>query len=261
MKLLEENTILKDDEIQINVQSFMNLNIWSFVAKKYNTIYCLKVALEPFADASHHEMKIIIGPDYPYPLADGFHLHDLLENHRTLTVIIVENPSKAVPKRVLEYISESNTKILNLMNIEEIDINYLQNWVFLPYNATWSWESIKLWWNHPLFCNIMDRITTTLESMIGVLGRVTFPTRIYINGEGEMDNARLKSLRYFYKKLEMNKLFHTIELYISQGLLGNNTSDYMILSKETSKHIDLILSSYIWDTVQYDHKTLCLIKN
>lgn len=259
MKQVTDNTIIGSDEFQIHVQTFMNLHIWSFIANNNDKILDLKYELQSLTDSGHSEMKLVIGPEYPYPLMDELYLYELLEIHRTLTVIIVENPSRAIPKRVLIHYEDMNTKDLNLTEIEEKDIHYIRHWLFLPDHVSWRWNSIQLSWDHPFFCDILNEITVGLQSMSSVISRVIFPTKCYITGESELDQKKLKELRYFYKKLEEQRLFHTISLYVSPGLLGNDTQDYMMLTKENMERVDLVLSSLIWENRRYCHNTLYLL--
>lgn len=258
MKQLTEDTVLESDEFLIHVQTFMNLYTWSFVACNKDTIFQLKCALEGLADCSHHEMKLLISSEYPYPLSDRLFLQELLEAHHTLTLIVVENPSKAIPKRVLITHSDGGKKDLDLTEMDENDIRYLNYWIVLPERATWTWDSVLLAWDHPLFCQTLNEIAIGLYSVTGIISRVIFPTKYYLTGKNDLDSSKLKELRYFYKKLKEHRLFHTIRIYVSPGLLENDTNEYMMLTKENMERVDLVLSSLIWDTVQYDHKTLCL---
>lgn len=259
MKQVIDDMVIGSDEFRINVQTFMNIHTWSFAACNTDTILHLKYALESFADSSRHEMKLIISQEYPYPLHDKFRLHDLLESHRVLTLIIVENPSKVIPKRVLTDLYDSNKKDLLLTNIYNDDINYIQHWIVLSDNISWKLESVQLSWDHPFFCEILHEITLGLYSMTDLLSSEIFPIKYYLTGVGELDQRKLKELRYFYKKLKEYRVFHIIGLYISPGLLGNNTSEYIKLTKENTQQIDLILSSLIWDELQYNKTTLCLL--
>ena len=159
MKPLTDNpTVFESDEFPIHVQTFMNLHTFSFIACNNDTIFQLKCALEKLADCSNHEMKLLIGPDYPYPLTDHLLLKDLLETHRTLNLIIVENPSKAIPKRVLLTQLGGDKKDLDLRVIDKNDIIHLKNWIVLPDRAAWIWDSVLLSWGHPFFCQILNEI-------------------------------------------------------------------------------------------------------
>lgn len=257
--LTDSDDVLESDEFLIHVQTLMNLHTFSFIACNNDTIFQLKCALEKLADCSNHEMKLLIGPDYPYPLTDHLLLKDLLETHRTLNLIIVENPSKAIPKRVLLTQLGGDKKDLDLRVIDKNDIIHLKNWIVLPDRAAWIWDSVLLSWGHPFFCQILNEITIGLHSISGILSRVIFPTKFYLTGKGELDPLRLKELRYFYKKLQEHRLFHTIGIYVAPGLLGNDRTDYMLLTRDNTERMDLVLSSLIWDPIKYDQKTLCLL--
>jgi len=264
MNLFQENSILDEDEFIINVNSFMNLHTWSIISNKKHKIYDLKHALINLAESCICEMKIIINPEYPYSLDNELYLYELLEEHRNLNLIIIEMPTKVVPRRLIISIPDSHKKILNLTNIYENDIEYIKYWILpselnwwdIPnYINYWTWEHILISWDNPLFCRILHEITNILWSMSAwISSRMSSEIPInyniisinlddtqYINGN------KLKELRYFYMKLENIKMYKNIALNVSPGLLGNTTNDYMKLTKKNMERIDLLLSSYIWD--------------
>lgn len=261
MRKLEKGDKLLEKEILITINSFMNITTFYFASLPYHSISNLKKYLAKETECDYHEITIFIGPDYPYPLDDKIFLNDLLENHRTLHFIISENPEKAIPKRLL--IEKDGKKYLDLRKADDHDIcfSYIDNWI-VTY-GTYNCKYVMLHWEHPLFCKILNLITTSLDNTGYIEQMPYYPLHYFIDSSKGyiMDQDRLKELRYFYRKMGESKCFNRVALYTKLSFFGEDieeiqdikdiqdiqdTNKYIRLEKENTKKVDLILSDLIW---------------
>lgn len=254
-KLEKGDDKLLENEILISINSFMNVTTFYFASLPYHNISNLKRCISKETDCDYHEITISIGPEYPYPLGDNIFLHDLLENHRTLSFIVSENPEKVIPKRLI--IEKDGKKCLDLRKAYDSDIcfSYIDKWI-VSYGS-YNCKYVILDWEHPLFCKILNLITTSLDSTGYVEEMPYYPHDYFIESSSKgyvMDQDRLKELRYFYTKMGEFKCFKKVSLHVKPSFFGedgdneDNRDDnkYIRLEKENTKKVDLILSDLIW---------------
>ena len=134
-----------------------------------DTIKDLKRDISEIMNCNIEDQSIIIGENYPYPLNNDLNLSDLLEEHRSLNLVISENPKKAVPtrlvkKRNIEYITNKEVpcfKVLNLQNIHHYDIENIGLWI-----DDMHYRVIEIDYNSIYFEFIMKEINDVLEESL-----------------------------------------------------------------------------------------------
>lgn len=248
MYLITEEKELIGKDIPITVHSFMYINTWNVGTKDNDTILSLKQFLSRLADCSSHEIILTLGQDYPYSLTDHLLIKDFLENHRIFHLIVKENPKKVIPKRLLRY-EEKEERVVKCIDFTEMykeDIEYIWHWII--YRNYHDCRIVYLDSEHPNFCEIMKEITESLYSSLDMDRIPNYPIHYFIKG-GKNEDIYLKELRYFYKKLNEFNSFHRIRLYIGPGFFGDikdTENQYILLTKENVKSVDLILSDFMW---------------
>ncbi len=246
--LLTEETPLVENDFAITVHSFMGLKEWSFGVNRNHTIGHLKRALKMLCiEADPLEMSLIVGLDHPYSLRDEIYLHELREEHRTLHVIVNENPKKVIPKRLITYNTE-HKKILDLREMREDDFQYISyNWI-VTYNFDGA-RGVVLSSTHSLFDRTLKEIARDIDNSLNVEERPEYPLHYFIDGVGESDydqavfiQDHTETLYYFYRKLNPYRNFRRIRLY-----LGSFDSNAKLITKEWVKQISPELSEIMWE--------------
>jgi hypothetical protein len=246
--LLNEEEKIRNDDFPIKVISFMGLNEWTFGANTNHRLKSLKNALTKYLDADFYEISLTIGPEFPYQLNDNMYLYELLPHHRTLHVIVSENPKKVVPSRLIRY-NNNNRKILDLREMREDDVNYISyNWI-VTYNFDKAYDVI-LSSTHPLFDQTLMTIGNSLYHSLDIETRPEYPFHYYIDGVGESDYEQaifvqnhINSFYYFYEKLGKFSSFKRIRFYF--GLPENKT----LITKQWMLGVIPIIGELMWDTI------------
>jgi hypothetical protein len=242
IRRLTQDVPLKDEEFVINVNSFMGLNEWSFGVNHTHTIWNLKHALVEYLNADVYEISLTIGLDHPYSLRDDLYLHELREDHRTLHVMIKENPTKAIPRRLL-IIQQDEKKVLDLREMRNEDIRYIgYNWI-VSYDYSYRGVyRVILSYTNPLFEETLKKIVDTIDSSLDVEERPQYPLHYFIDGVNDENlfiQNRIEALSYFYDTLNRYKNFHRIRLYLG-------IENPKLITKEWVKEINHELSEKMW---------------
>lgn len=247
IRLYTPNQPLADDQFLITVSSFFRTHQWTFVVSSADTIREITLALRDKVDASIHEMSLFpISDDgiaYPYPLRDDMCLDRLQEEHRTLVLLIHENPEKAIPRRLLMASdSPQRRSILDLTEATEQDIPYIGHWITLYVSK------VYLPWSHPLFPEMMNRIT---ESLDGVDIPHSFAYYYYLVGppQERITLPQRNAMLRFYRVVG-DRFFRRVEVYAAKGICGNTEEEPMKLTQENMQGIDLLVADAIGQRVQ-----------
>lgn len=240
--LYTDDQPLPDNHVRITVESFFRTHQWTVVASPSDAIRELACMLQELADASVFEMSFFPlmenGTPYPYPLRDDMFLRQLQEEHRTLILLVHENPEKAIPRRLIVASSDPQRwPILNMMEATDDDIPYLSRWI------TYSVGSVYLPWAHPRFPEMMSKIVEELDS---VEFPRHFPKKYYLMGPPqEMTLIQRNALLRFIRLIGQDRVFRRVEVYAAKGICGNTEEEPMMLTKENMSGVDLLIADAI----------------
>lgn len=161
---------MSDNVITIN--SLMNVNSLLFYFSEKDDILSVKnYILKNFKDvevSNVDEIELIINEYYPYPLNNNLKLPDLLEEHRSLNLIIKENTyrRRLISKRNSTYLSNEKVDlfdVINLCNMYESDLDYIQDLLVEDY------KHIEIDCKHSIFYKIINELNKVNTLSINIM--------------------------------------------------------------------------------------------
>lgn len=167
----DEHVVHDENAIALSVTSFMAVHTFHFVATPTDTLLQLRQELAPLLDAHPAELVLRVGPEFPYPLVDNLRIAQLLPHHRALHVMVCENPSVCIPRRLLEG-SE-----LRLERMVEDDLEFLDQFI-VRYDFAHP-NSVHLDVCHPLFVQACRAIVKALDTSLEIETRPQYPKKFY----------------------------------------------------------------------------------
>jgi hypothetical protein len=252
-----ENHVIEENSFLIHVRTVFGTTVWSFVVFPADTLRELKCELRHPIEADVYEMSLfplMDGVPNPYPLRDDMPLSQLYEEHRTLIVVIGENPKKLAPRRLLTPSDDPQKKpILNLVDAAEKDLEYIAYWIVRPYSS--QVRAVRIPWDHPRFCDIVQEITRSFEWVGEIDTRIGYPRHYYLVWSIDdhvvaaevMTVQQRNALLKFFRVLSSSQGFRRVRVYADKGILGNTNEESMVLTKENLLGVDLLLAESIAD--------------
>ncbi len=258
-----DTTELLPDELIITVRALCNVKEWKIIKQKTDRIAELKCEVSQLADASIHEISLFPPMDgdqfYPYALRDDLPLGKLLEEHRTLHLLISENPEKFAPRRLVIVREPPKKPILDLTRVEEEDMRFVPKWIVEPYYNRFS--RVRIPWDHP---HVDQLLTSIAQELIDFSNYDDRPCRFPYHFElvlmkpddppaDPYFRAGIRGLLAFFRHIQSNahaRHFHRIGFYAGKGVMGNMEEEPVLLTKEAMTRVDLLVADAMWEPVR-----------
>lgn len=195
--------------ITIIVNTFMKSDFltFSFDENIIYTIKDLKREIGKLVNASIDEQTLMIGESFPYPLINNLKLSDLLPEHRSLNLVISENPKKCVPTRLLK------NRIISLINMIDSDLLYISNWLYMGY------KNIEIDCDNKYFKDAMEEIEECLD--IALYDQPLFMKSILFYNYNVFDDNKKSIVSNFNEKIKKQYLCYKNIKLIDQNTMNN----------------------------------------
>lgn len=216
--------------MEIIVKNIFGTYERTFLMEPRQTIYDLRQMMGTELNMTLYEVVLCGGPGiFPYPFANDMRLEALDAEHRTLFMIIKEDPEHAVPLRV-----RPERECLDLRELFEEDISYLKKWLVMR-----RFGEIRVRWQDPLLPRILHEIAPNIyRTNVTVLRFYGEPsTGLYHPPE------LWKELRYLLREAVRQQ--DAFRLVADPGILGNITDEQSIIMPEDLARVDLIAASFL----------------
>ncbi len=215
-----QNSILKRGEFIISVRRIIQEYPYKLIVNHSDTIFSLKDFFYNKLNINYNHQEFVISPSIPYSLKDTMYLENLLEEHRTLFLIISDvHDISEIPKRY--YLKDNDGSVLDLMNIMKDDIEEIGRWFHIDRN-------IKVIYVSATHLDINEILYSMAEHIL----KLNDLQKIYIKNMEGKDKSRVsfEAIHYLSQEISLDKYRYSMEpvkIMLDPYILNNLDDDIL----------------------------------